>query len=185
MDKASGNIAGPAYFPCSFHSTGEFSRGFYKNHCGPTAITNLIVTALQAESGERVPDEKCREIFETVATHGRRRLVYNRRYGTTDVFLWFFVRSALKKAGADGMLRPASRHTLSAKNARRVLERGSFLILELFGHPKYGWHQMVVYGTDENGLFIAADGFTNSPVLLDDNSIGRGLFLEIRPLAET
>jgi len=176
MDKASGNVSG-SY---SFHSTGEFGRGFYKNHCGPTAITNLVITAFQSRDNIILSDDRCRDIFESVASLGRRRLIYNRRYGTTDAFLWFYVKAALKKTGAGTLLRPASRHFISADTARKVLGRGSYLILELFGHPRYGWHQMVIYGTSEDGRFIAADGISTSPVLLDDAGIGRGLFLEIK-----
>ena len=174
MNKSSENIT--LY---GFHSTGEFGRGFYKSHCGPTAITNLIITALQHERNALLSPDECRDIFETVATMGRRRLIYNRRYGTTDLLLWFYVKAAFKKYGIK-TLRPVIHHTLSAKNSRRILSKGSFLLIELFGHPKYRWHQMLVYGTDERGLFIAADGFENVPVYLDDDNLGRGLFLEIR-----
>lgn len=163
----------------SFHSTAEFGRGYYKNHCGPTAITNLIITALQKQQGRTLPSGECRDIFEKVATKGRRRLIYNRRYGTTDILLWFYVRAAFRLYSPLS-LRPVMRHTLSAANARRILSRGSYLLIELFGHPKYGWHQMVIYDTDDDGLFIAADGISSAPVHLDDHEIGRGLFLEIR-----
>ena len=175
MNKASANIY-PAGL--SFHSTAEFGRGYYKNHCGPTAITNLIITARQKQLGTELSLEEAREIFEKVASMGRHRLIYNRRYGTTYLLLWFYVRAAFRKFG-NGTLRPAMQHTLSADNARRILSKGSYMLVELFGHPKYGWHQMVIYGTDGNGLFIAADGFSSSPVLLNDKEIGRGLFLEI------
>ncbi|MBQ9443172.1 MAG: hypothetical protein IJU43_02620 [Lachnospiraceae bacterium] len=177
MDKASDNEI-RSY---SFHSTGEFGRGFYKNHCGPTAISNLVITAFQSKEKEKLSDEKCREIFETVASLGRRRLIYNRRYGTTDAFLWLYVKAAFKKTGADMLLRPGARHFISPGNARKAIARGSYLILELFGHPRYGWHQMVIYDISDDGRFIAADGIAASPVLLDDQGIGRGLFLEIRP----
>ena len=175
MDNASTNNYG--FF--SFHSTGEFGRGYYRNHCGPTAISNMMITALQLRRGARLPDDEVQAVFEDVAQTGRRRLIYNRRYGTTDFLLWFYARAAFNRHGITE-LRPVMRHTLSAKNARRALSRGSFLLLELFGHPKYKWHQMVVYGTDEKGRFVAADGFESVPVYLDDVSIGRGLFLEVR-----
>ncbi|MBQ8956053.1 MAG: hypothetical protein IJ075_03700 [Lachnospiraceae bacterium] len=174
MNKASTNI-NPYY---SFHSTAEFGRGYYKNHCGPTAITNLIVTARQRQLGTALSSDEVRDTFEKVASMGKRSLIYNRRYGTTDFLLWFYVKAAFKKLGIKS-LRPVMRHTLSAGNARRILSKGSFLLIELFGHPKYGWHQMVIYDTDERGLFIAADGFSSSPVFLNDKEIGRGLFLEI------
>lgn len=176
MNKASANID-PLY---SFHSTAEFGRGYYKNHCGPTALTNLVVTALQKQRGCELPIDEVKDIFEEIATSGRRRLIYNRRYGTTDVFIWFYAKSVFKKMKVSSILRPMTRHTISGKNARRILERGSFLLMELFGHPKYGWHQMLIYDVDGEGRFIAADGFSSSPVLLDDSSIGRGLFLEIK-----
>ncbi|MCR5748014.1 MAG: hypothetical protein K6G03_09930 [Lachnospiraceae bacterium] len=162
----------------SFHSTSEFGKGFYKNHCGPTAITNLIITDRQLTDDRIVLPEECREIFESVASYGRKHLIYNRKYGTTDVFLWLFVKAAFKLW--DCRLTPGHRHTLTPKNAKKYLSKGSFLLVEEFGHPKYGWHQMVIYGTDEKGRYITADGFESSPVLLDDKTLGRGLFLEIK-----
>lgn len=179
MNKASSNIN--TFY--SFHSTAEFGRGYYKNHCGPTALTNLIVTAMQKQQGREFSSAEVTAIFEEVAQSGRKRLIYNRRYGTTDLFIWFYAKSMFKKLGVSSLIRPAIRHTLSGKNARRSLSRGSYLLIELFGHPKYGWHQMVIYDTDEEGRFITADGISPSPVLLDDDSIGRGLFLEISPCA--
>ncbi|MCR5236725.1 MAG: hypothetical protein K6E34_05945 [Lachnospiraceae bacterium] len=167
----------------SFHSTAEFGRGYYRNHCGPTALTNLVVTALQKQQGRKLPEEEIKEIFEKTASLGRRRLIYNRRYGTTDLFLWFYARAVFKNNGVSGLLHPAARHTISGKNARQILSKGSYILIELFGHPKYGWHQMVIYDTDENGRFITADGFSSEPVFLDDNTIGRGLFLEIKHLS--
>ena len=176
MNKASANID-PLY---SFHSTAEFGRGYYKNHCGPTALTNLVVTALQKQRGKELPPEEIKDIFEQTAASGRRRLIYNRRYGTTDVFIWFYAKSVFKKMNVSSILHPATRHTISGKNARKILARGSYLLIELFGHPKYGWHQMVIYDIDDKGRFVTADGFSSSPVFLDDKSIGRGLFLEIK-----
>ncbi len=171
------NNASTSYL--SFHSTGEFGRGYYRSHCGPTAITNLIISAKQEVSGRLLTDDACRTIFESVATFGRRMLIYNRKHGTTDLLLGLYVRAAFKNNDVD-ILRPGRRYTLGASNARKVLSRGNYMLLEVFGHPKYGWHQMLVYGIDDSGRFIAADGLEKGPVLLDDNEIGRGLFLEIR-----
>ena len=176
MNKASTNV-NPFY---SFHSTGEFGRGFYKNHCGPTALTNLVVTTLQKQQGRIFSADEAREIFEEIASLGRKRLIYNRRYGTTDIVLWFYSKAVFKKTGVSDLIRPATRHTISGSNARKILARGSYLLIELFGHPKYGWHQMLIYGTDDEGRFITADGFKPEPVFLDDKTIGRGLFLEIK-----
>ena len=179
MNKASSNIN--TFY--SFHSTAEFGRGYYRNHCGPTALTNLIVTTMQKQQGRELSLDEVIAIFEKVASIGRKRLIYNRRFGTTDLFIWFYAKSVFRRLGVASLIRPAARHTLSGKNARRILSRGSYLLIELFGHPKYGWHQMVIYDTDEDGRFITADGMSSSPVLLDDESIGRGLFLEISPCA--
>ncbi|MBQ2453712.1 MAG: hypothetical protein II497_04620 [Lachnospiraceae bacterium] len=163
----------------SFHSTGEFGRGYYRSHCGPTAITNLIISARQETEGRQLAPGECQEIFESVASYGRRMLIYNRKHGTTDLLLGFYVRAAFRNNDIH-ILRPGRRYTLGASNACKVLSRGSYMLLEVFGHPKYGWHQMLIYGTDDEGRFIAADGLEKAPVRLTDDEIGRGLFLEIR-----
>ncbi len=163
----------------SFHSTAEFGRSYYKNHCGPTAITNLIITGIQMTEGRILTAKEAVSIFENVASLGMKRLVYNRKHGTTDLLLRFFVTNAFNRF-SNGTLRPGSRHVLSPKNLDRVIARGSFAMLELFGHPRYGWHQMLVYGVDENGDYIACDGIAFSPVHIPPSEIGRGLFLEIK-----
>lgn len=183
MNNASTNINNDISL-YSFHSTSEFGRGYYKNHCGPTALTNLVVTVLQKKRGQLLSDDEVQHIFEETASLGRKRLIYNRRYGTTDIFLRFYALSVFKRLNVSDLLRPGTRRTISGDNARRLLSRGSFLITELFGHPKYGWHQMLIYDTDEKGRFITADGFSPSPVYLDDKGIGRGLFLEIKNLQD-
>ena len=43
---------------------------------------------------------------------------------------------------------------------------------------------MLIYDIDENGRFITADGFKSGPEFLDDQTIGRGLFLEIKQIGQ-
>ena len=175
-EEKKGDIPAPKWL--SFRSTSIFSAGFFKNHCGPTAITNLIISALQAERGEAVPDRECESIFETVAGLGMKRLFYNFRFGTTDLLLPFFVRAAFRLFGVK-LLRTGRRHFISPKKIRRSLSKGSFAYMEVFSHPDYGWHQWLIYDTAGDEGFLAADGRTSGPVIIKEKDLGKGLFLEI------
>ena len=163
----------------SFRSTAEFARNKYRNHCGPTAITNLLITLAQARDGRLVDSEEAVEIFDRVASFGRRLLVYNIRFGTTDLLLGLFARLVFFRL-SKGSIRVGFRHFLNKKSLNRTIGRGNFALLELFGHPLYGWHQMLIYGMDESGDYIACDGIADHPVHIPPADIGRGLFLEIK-----
>lgn len=182
MDEVKTERSGPDRLSgwLSFRSTAFFSGGFWRNHCGPTAITNLIISTLQAERGAMLPEEECRNLFDVVASLGRRRLFYNFRFGTTDLLLPFFIRSAFRRFGVKS-LKPGRRHFISPKKIRCALAKGSFAYMEVFSHPSYGWHQWLIYGTDGDDGFIAADGNEGSPVKIKEKDLGKGLFLEIRP----
>ena len=113
----------------AYHSTAEFSG--YVRHCGPTAVTNLLLSLL--------PDPPpAKELFRRVAELGRRKLVYVNRElplglgGTSDALTGAYLRAALHQCGLKtvqiGLRRP-----LTERFARTALGR----LLDSFSRGKY------------------------------------------------
>lgn len=166
-----------------YHSTAEFGRldRGYAKHCGPTAVTNLLLSLL----GRDAPAPE--RLFRDVARLGRRRLIYANwdwkgpLGGTSDLRSREYLRAALDRYGLKEV-RVGRVRLLTPTAVRDALRRGSVLYLQLLRHPKYGSHHLLCYGLEPDGRVRLADGWAASPVLLEPKALGRGLFLEVHPL---
>ncbi len=200
---APGGTYNGTWLPSSFYaSTGEFTklgRGFV-NHCGPTAITNVIMTCLSEEdtpvrrgpvikkSRTQLADE-AKNVFLDTARFGRRHLMYFNMNlfhfygGTSDILSGPYLRIMLRKAGIRNISVSLPR-PLTPGLARRALDRGSMLYVMLLHHRKYKNHHLICYSydTDKEGQFRyqSADGWTNRPVYLEDRDLRLGFFREIK-----
>lgn len=161
----------------AYHSTAEFSG--YVKHCGPTAVTNLLLSLLPAP-----PPAK--ELFRRVAELGRQKLVYVNRNlplgmgGTSDALTAHYLRAALRMCSLRGM-QIGLRRPLTERFAQAALGRGNLLYIQLRRHPKYGSHHILCYGMEKDGTLRLADGWTPAPVHLPVKALGRAYCLELRP----
>ncbi len=171
-----------------YHTTAQFSRldRVYRRNCGPTAITNLVLT-LRARRGETAR-EAPPELFRDVAKLGRRRVFYfnidlfRRWGGTSDLLSGAYLRAALRRNGLQGArVRPRVR--LTQRRLEEAFARGSVLYLQLRRHPRYGDHHLLCYGleTTDGGetLLRLADGWAEKPVYLPLKGLKRAHFFEI------
>ncbi len=175
-----------------FCTTGQFKnldKG-YVRHCGPTAITNLLLTLKNLEEGPEVGDitrETQEAVFRNVAGYGRRHLLYiNRKIlkywgGTSDIMAGIYIRKMLDRSGFD-TYRVFHRRLFTFMRAKRALQRGSVLFIELRHHKKYGNHDVLCYGAGkhngENVLYIA-DGWSDQPVMMPVKDMCYGFIIEI------
>ena len=176
-----------------FHTTGQFGRldREYRRNCGPTAITNLVLTLLQRR-GE-TPRLAPPELFREIAALGRRRVFYfnvdlfGRWGGTSDLLSGAYLRAALRRFGL-GNHRVRRRVRLTEKTLEAALGRGSILYLQLRRHPRYGDHHLLCYGAEKSGegktLLRLADGWSAQPVYLPLQGLRRAHFVEIEPEKE-
>ena len=133
-----------------FCTTGQFARldEGYRRHCGPTAVTNLILT-LNHRYGymdEPVPAD----IFRTVSQIGQKMLIYwntdvlGRFGGTYDPLTEPYLRASLHHYKIPVRLQwhlfPSETQFI------RELDQGKLLYLQLFRHPCYGTHHLLCYG---------------------------------------
>lgn len=167
--------AAERFFPwkdcAAFCTTGQFENldGGLMRHCGPTAITNLILTMQNAgklkDGSEKdggsnhnyiqdmIEQEQHEDqVFRQVVGIGRNRKLYwntnvlGRFGGTFDLMSGSYIRSAVKEffpqlpVKTQLVLRP------SGEKAVQALKKGSVLYLMLHGHPTYGDHHVLCYG---------------------------------------
>lgn len=162
----------------SYCTTRQFAKRDrdYVKHCGPTAITNLVLTL----SGD--PALEPARVFDQVAAIGRRLGVYwNMRAtkhfgGTSDALAGLYIRQALAHFGVAARVRFGGPAT--AARVRQALAEGSIVYLEMHLHPKYHNHHLLIYGADRQGLRVA-DGWQQEPVYLSDRDLRRCMFFSI------
>ena len=183
-------------------TTGQFARldGGYRRHCGPTAITNLILTLYNRnESPEKTGDLVPAEVFSEVSRIGQKKKIYwntdilGRFGGTYDVLTEWYIRACLKcfsipigkkTDDRNGAVSLRWRGFPSETQFLRELDAGKLLYLQLYRHPCYGTHHLlcygytVLYGTDAEGkkqreiYLIVADGWSRRPRYLQLKSRG-------------
>ncbi len=177
-----------------FHTTGQFGalkKGFVK-HCGPTAVTNLILT-LQQSAGTSLPPAE--DLFLKVAAIGSHMGIYwnvgfTRLFGgTSDLLTWFFLKRSLYKAGLSGVRVGLQLPAIPALMTR-ALDRGNLLYLQLRHHPLYRNHHIICYGyeqMEEQGsgrkvlYFKVADGWVSHPRYIARKDLYFSHFLTVRP----
>ena len=176
-----------------YHTTGQFTSPdrVYRRHCGPTALTNLVLTLLwrRGEAPRQTPPE----LFRSIARLGQRRVFYFNTNlfgcwgGTSDLLSGAYLRAVLRKAGLRGV-RVHPRTRLTRKRLTEALGRGSILYLQLRRHPRYGDHHLLCYGTQtrlsggrQETLLRLADGWSDKPVYLPLKGLKRAHFIEIEP----
>lgn len=166
----------------SYRATREFAargrRGYVK-HCGPTAVTNLVLT-LRPELADNAA-----HVFDEVVTIGQRSLAYvNLRAtkhfgGTSDMFAVVFIRRVLRHFGCVGY-HVQFGGPATAGRVRRALAQGDIVYLETHFHAKYHNHHLLLYGADRKGL-RAADGWRAEAVWLSDSDLRGAFFIVVMP----
>lgn len=177
----------------SYCTTGEFadlSRGFVR-HCGPTAITNLLLAFDRRYSGRGtrlVPAA----VFLRAAEIGRHQgLYWNKEIlkkfgGTSDFMSGVFIRAVFRAFGRRDV-KIGRLHALSEKNLLRSLRAGKLVYLQMHRHPRYGNHHVVCTGAEMRPgvekrrelYFVLADGWSPKPVYLRAKELGNGSYREI------
>ena len=144
----------------SYCTTGQFARldEGYVRHCGPTALTNLLLTIhrrygyLQKSAGQEAVDPDPAEIFRAVCLIGRKNLAYwntdiLRHFGGTyDWLTGRYIRECFRYFGvpcdtlADGIflgIGKAAREGAMTENSR--LQSGA---LKVTGHVGTDLHRL-------------------------------------------
>lgn len=178
-DRAQESYKGMAHrAQASYCTTRQFAKRDrdYVKHCGPTAITNLVLTLR--------PDlaEDPGRVFDAVVATGRRLGIYwnlkatKHIGGTSDALAGLYIRQALAHFGITARVRFAGPAT--AARVRAALAEGRIVYLAMHFHPKYHNHHLLLYGVGRYGL-RAADGWQAKPVWLSDRDLRGAVFFTI------
>lgn len=162
----------------SYYTTRQFAKRDrdYVKHCGPTAITNLVLTLRSDLAADPAA------VFDAVAATGRRLGVYwnlkatKRLGGTSDALAGLYIRQVLAHFGIGAGVHFAGPAT--ASRVRAALAAGKVVYLAMHFHPKYHNHHLLLYGADRHGL-RAADGWQAKPVWLGDRDLRGAVFYAI------
>lgn len=187
----------------AFRTTSEFSelgRG-YRRHCGPTALTNLLLTLNNVQPNPQMTLKSPSSVFMNVARIGQRHLFYVNtdflhHFGGSS---WFLMEPYLKAVLADygyrgtkkdAHVRLFVRTHLAARTSDviKALHNGSLVLLQLYNHPVYGNHDVMAYGytrleprKGKGHIYYLniADGWSGEPRYLASSDIKVCGFFEI------
>ena len=153
-------------------TTGQFAG--HKRHCGPTAMTNLVLTLR--------PELEAGPVFDEIVSIGRRHLAYlnvNNLGGTSDGLSGVYLRAVLKRYGlSDAPVRFSG--VATEKHLRQALNKGNLCYLQMHFHPKYHNHHVLVYASEWKG-FRTADGWKHTPTYLNERDVRGATFFAITP----
>lgn len=132
----------------SYCTTGQFAKRdrTYHKHCGPTAITNLVLT-LRPDLANAPA-----QVFDEVAALGRRLLAYwnvgagKWLGGTSDGLAGLYLRQALNRFDC-GNVKVRFGGPATEGRVRAALTRGNIVYLEMHFHPKYRNHHLLLDST--------------------------------------
>ena len=157
---ANANYAGP--FKCHdyvnkwenyvlFYRTSDFNtvnNVSYNNHCGPTAITNLMCMYQYKYRGIKNESDAAKTMFNYVAQYGIRNLYYNNsdsKYfgGTSDTGAGPYIRGAF--SSYLGVSTTTLLYEVKYNNFRNSFANDAVMYLILHKHETYENHHLVGY----------------------------------------
>ena len=190
-------------YTCTTSQFEKLGKGFVR-HCGPTAITNLILTlnrrnryfqtvGTSSESGIRHDPE---EIFLRVCEIGKRSWVYwntdilHSMGGTYDILTGRYIRKSLEEflPVPPDRIRVSRHISAGGSECLGLLQSGSLLYLQMHRHPCYGGHHVLCCGAvvlrrsgsaREKVFLIIADGWSHQLRYVDTRDLGLMHFYSI------
>ncbi|MCC6094521.1 MAG: hypothetical protein LIV24_05810 [Eubacterium sp.] len=195
------------------HTTSDYDslgKGYYR-HCGPVAVTNLILTIdkwrqnspAQGQTGRcsvsvaSTADKEIlqdKEVFQTVSSIGEKMFIYHNMDlfhhfgGTSDLLTGAYLSAALRHYRISCSIAPL----LPGRKGRflELARQKKLLYLQLRHHPCYGSHHVICYGAlevessdrKEHALYLAiADGWAHQMRYLSADGLGIYFGLQIDP----
>lgn len=171
---------------CNFRTTKNFSG--YDNHCGPTAITNLIEMIGSYEDYSTINNDTYKEIFENVVNYGIENDYFSNSNGSPWETLNSFIEGSF---GLYDVNVTVSSKTATFSNIKTELTNHRPFYLTLKDHPEYGNHGVAAYAytrlqSESTGYYLSfvkiADGWENYGRYLDITSLDESDQAELRAI---
>ena len=180
-----------SYLP--FHSMAEYSQlgNGYENHCGPTAITNMLIMYGQRFNVSSINNTNHHNIFFYFLTIGIANLYYHNTDflvfgGTMNALANNYIQNCFSSYGVT-VTCPATFY-INYTTVERSLRTDNLLYIMLRGNECYGNHHLVGYAyyrlfnnnyTQSATYIRVADGWDTNARYLDIQSIGSDRFWEV------
>lgn len=163
---------------CNFRTTSNFSG--YRNHCAPTAITNLLEMIGSYKGYSKINNATYKEIFENVANYGIKNNYFSSADGSPHNTLNSFIKGSF---GLYGVNVTVSSKTATFSNIKTELTNHRPFYLTLIDHPAYGDHGVATYAYTR--LKSETTGYYLSFVKIADGWVSYGRYLDIASLDES
>ena len=184
--------AGSSSFEC--HTTGEFANlgnGFYR-HCGPTAITNMLINFGNRFGVSSIYNEDADDIFLTVADIGIDEWWYINNSnpiigGTSNTFADGYILACFSAYNVLG-IDVNGRYNINYTNIKTSLSNDRLVYVLIDGHEYYGDHHVLCYAytrlvSSTTGNYYSyikvADGWFSSPRYIDLISLNGDKYWEV------
>lgn len=180
-----------------YRTTGYFSkvRANYTLHCGPTAVTNLLLAVSKRTENSWSGRFSEKDLFEIVASEGISMGLYhngawhNLFGGTSDFLAGKYIKRSLETAGIKHMSVMAA-VPVQTISFMRWLDDGNLAYLMLHRHECYRNHHVICNGyvqvENETGnkitYFQIMDGWSSRPRYVDENSLKGDFYWKIQCL---
>lgn len=171
-----------------FHKAKEYNG--YRNHCGPTAITNMLIMYGNRFGVDSITSKTHTSVFTKVADIGMSNFYYINSEtlgGTVNARVNSYILDAFGAYDVSGVT-VDGRFGISYANIVTSLRNDRLLYLLLDNHDLYGDHHVICYaytklvGSTESNYVIylkVADGWASSPRYIDLSSVDGDKYWEI------
>jgi hypothetical protein len=177
------------------HRTSEYSNlgNGFKNHCGPTAITNMLVIYGNRFGISKINKTDDDDIFLKVAKIGTSNLYYINSNalgiigGTANSSANKYILDSFAAYNVSGIT-VKGRYSINYTNVEISLRNDRLLYLLLNDHNLYGDHHVVCYAytrlvSSTDGSYVTylkvADGWANTPRYIDIASVSGDKYWEV------
>lgn len=133
-----------------YHTTSEFKNlnGGYVNHCGPTAITNMLIMYGNRYNITSITSKTADDLFIRAAERGRGAYYYNTDAlgvfgGTVNVLAGEYIEAVFSFLGET--VSSAGRYTINYNNIKTSLSNNRLVYVMTSNHGIYGDHHMVCF----------------------------------------
>lgn len=151
----------------------------YAMHCGPTAITNLIVAYMNRYQ-TYVSPQTANDIFDVVAQIGTSNNYFINNLFTPELTLWAYMGQAFNNFNISINNSLFYYITLNYNNLKAALSNNNLLYVMISNHPVYSYHAVACFAytrliSQSTGYFKTylkvADGLNNSGRYIDLSTV--------------
>lgn len=158
----------------------------YKDHCGPTAILNIVLSCKNRYGMPDIANTPKAQLFKQILTYGLNMQFYSPGIGTIRLTANAYIKNVMAAFGRS--VNVNGRHNIDYNNVKAKLNDNDLLYLSLDNHETYGDHALIGYGycriqsqtTEWYKSYIkVADGWSSRPRYIDMASAANSKFWSV------